>query len=189
MKARKHLVVPGVVPAETAEIATFLRATQRQLDHAWSFAAEDDEVDFVLSDLADFGGRCARVRALDEGRHFAVLANPGDDVFGAELVLHRPLSAKALVGLLNHVGSVKPPQPRRLIDVGVTERVRPGDVRRAARGVPREPRDAHALVDRPVGVDHVRGVEDRRDAADLHVELAHQEGAARARHAARDGER
>ena len=122
MKPRKHLVVPGVLPAETAEIATFLRATQRQLDHAWSFAAEDDDVDFVLSDLADFGGRCARVRALDEGRHFAVLANPGDDVFGAELVLHRPLSAKALVGLLNHVGSVKPPQPRRLIDVGVTER-------------------------------------------------------------------
>lgn len=123
MKARKHLVVPGVVPAEAAEIATFLRATQRQLDHAWSFAAEDDEVDFVLSDLADFGGRCARVRALDEGRHFAVLANPGDDVYGAELVLHRPLSAKALVGLLNHVGNVKRPQPRRLVDVGVTERI------------------------------------------------------------------
>ena len=123
MKLRKHLVVPGVVPAEVAEIATFLRATQRQLDHAWSFAGEDDEVDFVLSDLADFGGRCARVRALDEGRHFAVLANPGDDVYGAELVLHRPLSAKALVGLLNHVGNVKRPQPRRLVDIGVTERI------------------------------------------------------------------
>lgn len=123
MKPRKQLVTPGVSPAETAEIATFLRATQAHLDHAWSFAAEDNEVDFVLSDLSDFGGRCARVRALDEGRHFAVLATPGDDVFGAELVLHRPLSAKALVGLLNHVGNVKRPQPRRLVDVGVTERV------------------------------------------------------------------
>jgi len=38
-------------------------------------------------------------------------------------VLHRPLSAKALVGLLNHVGNVKPPQPRRLIDIGITERI------------------------------------------------------------------
>jgi hypothetical protein len=122
MKTRKHLVVAGMAAAELAEFGTFLRATQPQLDHAWSFAADDDGIDFVVVDLADFGGRCARVRALDEGKHFAVLAEPGQDVLGADLVLHRPLSAKAIVGLLNHVGRAAPPEPRKLIDFSANER-------------------------------------------------------------------
>lgn len=122
MKGRKHLVVAGAPAVDVAEIGTFMRVVQPQLDHAWAFASDDDNIDFVLSDLADFGGRCARVRALDEGKHFAVLAEPGSDVLGADLVLHRPLSAKALVGMLNHVGRASPPQPRRLIDFSVHER-------------------------------------------------------------------
>jgi hypothetical protein len=122
MKARKHLVVAGAAAAEVAEIATFIRATQPQLDHAWSFATDDDDIDFVLVDLADFGGRCARVRALDEGKHFAVLTDPGHDVLGADLVLHRPFSAKAIVGMLNHVGRAVPPEPRKLIDFSAQER-------------------------------------------------------------------
>jgi hypothetical protein len=122
MKASKHLVVAGAAATEVAEIATFIRATQSQLDHAWSFATDDDSIDFVLVDLADFGGRCARVRALDEGKHFAVLTQPGHDVLGADLVLHRPFSAKAIVGMLNHVGRAVPPEPRKLIDFSAQER-------------------------------------------------------------------
>ncbi|TCO42084.1 hypothetical protein EV148_102443 [Dokdonella fugitiva] len=122
MKPRKHLVVAGAAPADVSEIGTFMRVAQTQLDHAWRFAKDDDEIDFVLTDLTDFGGRCARVRALDEGKHFAVIANAGDDVLGADLVLHRPFSAKAIVGLLNHVGRAAPPEPRRLIDFSAVER-------------------------------------------------------------------
>ena len=122
MKARKQLVAAGVPAAELAEIGMFLRATQPQLDHTWSFATDDDAIDFVVVDLQDFGGRCARVRALDEGKHFAVLAEPGEDVLGADLVLHRPLSAKAIVGMLNHVGRASPPEPRKLIDFSANER-------------------------------------------------------------------
>jgi len=122
MKASKHLVVAGATATEVAEIATFIRATQSQLDHAWSFATDDDSIDFVLVDLADFGGRCARVRALDEGKHFAVLSEPGHDVLGADLSLHRPFSAKAIVGMLNHVGRAVPPEPRKLIDFSAQER-------------------------------------------------------------------
>lgn len=125
MKARKHLVMAGATAAEVAEIATFVRASQSWLDHAWQLNADDNTIDFVLADLGDFGGRCARVRALDEGKHLAVLANPGDDVLGAELTLLRPLSAKALVGLLNHVGHAAPPAPRQLIDFAATRDIRP----------------------------------------------------------------
>lgn len=125
MKARKHLVMAGATAAEVAEIATFVRASQSWLDHAWQLNADDNTIDFVLADLGDFGGRCARVRALDEGKHFAVLANPGDDVLGAELTLLRPLSAKALVGLLNHVGHAAAPAPRQLIDFAATRDIRP----------------------------------------------------------------
>jgi hypothetical protein len=125
MKARKHLVVAGATPAEVAEIATFVRASQPWLDHAWTLEGDDNTIDFVLVDLADFGGRCARVRALDEGKHLAVLASPGDDVLGVDLVMHRPLSAKAVVGILNHVGRAAPPEPRRLIDFTATRDIRP----------------------------------------------------------------
>jgi hypothetical protein len=122
MKARKHLVIAGAAAAEVSEINTFVRVTQPQLDQAWAFATDDDNIDFVLVDLTDFGGRCARVRALDEGKHFAVLVNPGEDALGAELVLHRPISAKAIVGLLNHVGRAAAPEPRKLIDFSANER-------------------------------------------------------------------
>ncbi len=135
MKSRKHLVIAGANAADVTEIGTFLRIVQPQLDHVWSFAGEDDDIDFVLSDLGDFGGRCARVRALDEGRHFAVLADPGGNVLDAELVLHRPLSAKAVVGLLNHVGHAAPPGPRRLIDFSAQERyIVPQAPKQARRG-------------------------------------------------------
>ncbi len=125
MKARKHLVMAGVSAAETAEVATFMRASQPWLDHVWSLNADDNMIDFVLADLGDFGGRCARVRALDEGKHLAVLASPGEDVLGAELTLLRPLNAKALVGLLNHVGHAAAPPPRQLIDFTATREFRP----------------------------------------------------------------
>ena len=133
MKTRKHLVVAGAGAAEVAEIATFLRVVQPLLDHAWTFAAEDEDIDLVLSDLADFGGRCARVRALDEGKHFAVLAEPGADVLDAELILHRPISAKAVAGLLNHVGHAAPPGPRRHGDFSAPERYVVPQARRLAR--------------------------------------------------------
>ena len=116
MKARRHLVIAGASAADVAEVGTFLRVVQSLLDHEWSFARDGDEVDLIISDLADFGGRCARVRALDEGRHFAALADPGAEVFDAELVLHRPLTAKAIAGLLNHVGHAAPPGRRRHSD-------------------------------------------------------------------------
>ena len=144
MKDRKHFVLAGVSAAEAAEFAAFLRAIQGPLDHAWSTAAEGDDIDFVLVDLADFGGRCARVRALDEGRHFAVLADPGEDVLGAELVLHRPLGAKAIVGLLNHVGRAARPQPRRIFDPGNQRDAAPIIAPPPRRGTPRAAEPAAA---------------------------------------------
>lgn len=122
MKARKYLVVAGASAAELSEIGTFVRVVQPQLDFHWAFATDDDRIDFVIVNLTDFGGRCARVRALDEGKHFAVLADAGDDVLGADLVLHRPISAKAVVGLLNHVGRAEPPQPRKLVDFSAQQK-------------------------------------------------------------------
>lgn len=120
MKARKHLFMAGVGVSDAAEIATFVRASQAWLDDAWTGGTDGDPVDFVLVDLADFGGRCARVRALDEGVRFAVIADPDEDVLDAELVLHRPLAAKALVGLLNHVGQAGPARRRTLPQFGAT---------------------------------------------------------------------
>lgn len=116
MKAQKHLIVAGAAATDLAEIATFLRVVQPQLDHSWSLAGEDDVIDLVLADLTDFGGRCARVRALDEGRHFAALADPGADVLDADLVVLRPIRSDALAGMLNHVGSAVPPEQRRYSD-------------------------------------------------------------------------
>ncbi len=122
MKPRKYLVIAGASAEDVAEVATFLRVVQSLLDHAWSLAGEDDDIDLVLSDLTDFGGRCARVRALDEGRHFAALADPGADVLDTELVVHRPIEAKAIAGLLNYVGHAAPPGPRRHSDFSAHER-------------------------------------------------------------------
>ncbi|MEP7096640.1 MAG: hypothetical protein ABI748_03180 [Dokdonella sp.] len=122
MKSRKCLVIAGASAAEVAEVATILRVVQSLLDHAWSLAGEDDDIDLVFSDLADFGGRCARVRALDEGRHFAAIAEPGADVLDAELVVHRPIEAKAIAGLLNYVGHAAAPGPRRHGDFSTHER-------------------------------------------------------------------
>ena len=133
MKIRKHLVVAGAGAADLAEITTFLRVVQPLLDHTWCLADEDDDFDLVLSDLPDCGGRCARVRALDEGRHFAVLADPGAEVLDAELIVHRPISAKAIAGLLNHVGHAAPPGPRRHSDVGALERYIVPQTRKAQR--------------------------------------------------------
>src|SRR5690606_10305552 len=64
MKDRKYLVAAGLPAADVDEITLTLRSFEAQLEHAWAFAREDDEIDFVLADLADFGGRCARIRAL-----------------------------------------------------------------------------------------------------------------------------
>lgn len=122
MKPTRHLVIAGASPQDVAEFTAFLRALRPQLDHEWSIAEDGDEIDAVFADLRDFGGRCARIRALDEGRHLVVVAEPGADTLGAELVLLRPIVPKALVGLLNHVGATTPPQPRRLIDFSVHER-------------------------------------------------------------------
>lgn len=121
MKTRKHLVIAGAAPAEAGQFLSIVRAAQPYLDVAWSLAGEEDDIDLVLSDLSDFGGRCARIRALDEGRHLAVLADPGSDALDAQLVLHRPLSSKAIVDLLNHVARVAAPEPRRLIDFATME--------------------------------------------------------------------
>lgn len=122
MKPRKFLVVAGAGSADLAEIAAIIRVVHALLDHTWAFAGEEDEIDLVLSDLGDFGGRCARVRALDEGKHFAALADPGADVLDAELVLHRPIEPKALAGLLNHVAHAAAPGPRRHGDPTIPER-------------------------------------------------------------------
>ena len=122
MKTPKHLVIAGATEAEVAEVATILRVVRSLLDHTWSLAGEDDNIDLVVSDLTDFGGRCARVRALDEGKHFAAIAEPGADVLDAELVVQRPIDAKAVAGLLNYVGHAAAPGPRRYADFSTQER-------------------------------------------------------------------
>lgn len=122
MKTPRHLIIAGASPQDVAEFTAFLRVLRPQLDHEWALADDANAADAVFVDLRDFGGRCARIRALDEGRHLVVIAEPGADTLGAELVLLRPIVPKALVGLLNHVGATTPPQPRRLIDFSVHER-------------------------------------------------------------------
>jgi len=144
MKPTRHLVIAGTSPQDVAELATFLRVLRPQLDHEWSIADDGSGIDAVFADLCDFGGRCARIRALDEGRHLVVVAEPGADTLGAELVLLRPIVPKALVGLLNHVGATTPPQPRRLVDFSVHER----DIGKRAR--------AKALVRRDDAVEGTR---------------------------------
>ena len=122
MKTPRHLVIAGASPQDVAELTAFLRVLRPQLDHEWALADDGATADAVFVDLRDFGGRCARIRALDEGRHLVVIAEPGADTLGAELVLLRPIVPKALVGLLNHAGSTTPPSPRRLVDFSVHER-------------------------------------------------------------------
>ncbi|KAB2895851.1 MAG: hypothetical protein F9K31_14155 [Dokdonella sp.] len=122
MKTTRHLVVAGAPPADSAAIASFLRVLHAEFDHEWTVAGDGDEIHLVVADLSEFGGRCARIRALDEGRHLIVIADPGTDVLDSELVLYRPLVAKAVVGMFNHVGATTPPAPRRLTDFSVHER-------------------------------------------------------------------
>ncbi|MEO7433042.1 MAG: hypothetical protein ABIR62_13665 [Dokdonella sp.] len=144
MKARKNLVMAGAASSDVSEIATFLRASVSWLDHSWTLNGDDSTIDFVIADLEDFGGRCARVRALDEGKHLAVIANAGDDVLGVELVLHRPLTPKAVIGVLNHVGHAAPPQPRQLIDFTANSEIRTRAADDASKKVDDDPSSTRA---------------------------------------------
>lgn len=119
MKPPKHLAMVGLSPADSAQIAAYVRGGYAELDHDWAPTSDDGEADAILVDLADFGGRCARIRALDEGRHLIVLAANGSEVLDAKLVLDHPIVAKALIGMLNYVGNAEAPRPRRLSDIDV----------------------------------------------------------------------
>lgn len=66
MKTTRHLVVAGAPPADSAAIASFLRVLHAEFDHEWTVAGDGDAIHLVVADLSEFGGRCARIRALDE---------------------------------------------------------------------------------------------------------------------------
>jgi len=101
----KNVVLVGVADDEKARFEALLRQARAQLGHVWRMAVYE-QVDFVVVDLAHFSGRVARVRAQDERKPFAVLADADGDTLGANFVLRRPLSADTLAGVLNRVFEV-----------------------------------------------------------------------------------
>ncbi|MET0226972.1 MAG: hypothetical protein ABW187_11060 [Dokdonella sp.] len=100
MKSEKHLAMAGVADADKAHIATLLRKAGACLQDDWHIAT-DAAVDLVIVDLEHFGGRVARVRALDERKPFIVLADAQADSLGAQWVLRRPVDANELAEALN----------------------------------------------------------------------------------------
>ncbi len=100
MKSEKHLAMAGVSDADKAHIASLLRQAGARLQDDWRVAA-DAAADLVIVDLAQFGGRVARVRALDERKPFIVLADAQGDSLGAQWVLRRPVGADQLAETLN----------------------------------------------------------------------------------------
>ena len=100
MKSEKHLAMAGVSDADKALIAALLRQAGTRLQDEWQVST-GAIVDLVIVDLEQFGGRVARVRALDERKPFIVLADAEADSLGAQWVLRRPLSADQLAEALN----------------------------------------------------------------------------------------
>jgi len=100
MKSEKHLAMAGVSDADKALIAATLRQAGARLQDDWQVSS-GAVVDLVIVDLEHFGGRVARVRALDERKPFIVLADAEADSLGAQWVLRRPLSTDQLAEALN----------------------------------------------------------------------------------------
>lgn len=111
MKSERNLVMVGLPDADKAQIGALLSQGAR-LDHTWTLG-NDDGIDLILVDLAQFAGRVARVRAMDERRHFAVVADADGDTLGASFVLRRPLTAGQLADVLNR-SAVEVPEGRDL---------------------------------------------------------------------------
>ena len=100
MKSEKHLAMAGVCDADKAHLTALLHKAGARLENDWHLATEAT-VDLVVVDLEQFGGRVARVRALDERKPFVVLADAQADTLGAQWVLRRPVAADQLVEVLN----------------------------------------------------------------------------------------
>ena len=97
----KHYVLAGVTDDDRAELTRHLAKAGRALEEAWAPHDGSTPVDLVILDLEQFAGRVARVRALNERTHFAVLVDAQADAPDAPFVLRRPLSPEALIELLN----------------------------------------------------------------------------------------
>ncbi len=121
VSAQRRLFVAGMTPAEAARFVRCVAALNGRLAHEWQLIADNDAPDLVVADLRDFGGRCARIRALDEGRHLAVVADDGENVLGAAHTLPRSASAEAVLDLLNRVADAPRPAPRRFIQTSSDE--------------------------------------------------------------------
>lgn len=102
----KHLAMIGVAEAEKARIATMLCAAPAS-DCRWSIG-EREHATVVLVDLAQFAGRVARVHAMDERRHFIVVADADETVPASALVLRRPFGPQPLFELLGRADSEEP---------------------------------------------------------------------------------
>jgi len=100
MKSEKYLAMAGVCDADKAHLKALLHKAGARLENDWRMATEA-AVDLVVVDLEQFGGRVARVRALDERKPFVVLADAQADALGAQWVLRRPITADQLTEVLN----------------------------------------------------------------------------------------
>lgn len=103
MKIEKHWVMAGLGDAEQAQIVAFARQQAKTIEHAWRPGGEG-ACNLVIVDLEQFAGRVARIRAIEERRALAVVADAGAETLSAELVLRRPFAASDLVDLLNRAG-------------------------------------------------------------------------------------
>jgi len=97
----KHFVLAGVTEDDRAELVRHIAKAGRALEEPWALHDGTTKADLVIVDLEHFAGRVARVRALNERTHLAVIVDAQANAPDAPLVLRRPLSPEALIDLLN----------------------------------------------------------------------------------------
>lgn len=108
----KILATAGLDDADRALVEKHFAAAQRLTESRWALQGVEAGMDLLVVDLAHFAGRVARVRALEDGIHFAVLADADADSLGAAFVLQRPVTAATFAGLLDVV-ALQPRPSRR----------------------------------------------------------------------------
>jgi len=100
----KHFVLAGVSESDRADLIALLAKSRSSLEGGWAIHDGTARVNFVIVDLSQFGGRTARIRAMNERTPFAVIVDAQADPPGVPLVLRRPFTPEAVVKVFNHIG-------------------------------------------------------------------------------------
>lgn len=97
----KQFALAGLTENERTELTRLLGRAGTLLDEPWALYEGNGRADLVIIDPEQFGGRVARVRALNERTNFAVIIDADAESPEAWLVLRRPLSTQTLVEMFN----------------------------------------------------------------------------------------